>query len=226
MSNGSSFLTFRDPGTFEILGQVQVTSDGVSVGNLNELECVGRLVYANVYLTDTIVRIHADTGVVLTEIDASDLLTPADQAAAGVLNGIAFDPITEHFFLTGKLWPQVFEVGFDFDPYGNGPCEVATLSEVGGVMLERDDADGVRFSWDPDPMASRYHVNSVDSIQHASPPGPHRPDLPGGFGVARCNAVAPQTSCTDPYAALDPEPLLFYQVYSACGPTGAEEGPP
>jgi glutaminyl-peptide cyclotransferase len=224
MSNGSSLLFFRDPATFQIVGQVVVTLDGSPLDNLNELECVGSVVYANVWLTDTIVRIDVATGVVLTEIDASGLLTPEEQQQADVLNGIAFDPSTEHFFLTGKLWPKVFEVAFDFNPYG--PCAVGRLSEVTGVLVGKDGSGGLVFHWDPDLLASEYHVNSGTSTSDLQPPGLHRPDLPGGHGVAQCDAFDRTTSCTDPDGISDPAPLLFYQVYAACGPLGADEGPP
>ena len=118
MSDGSSRLFFRSPDTFDLLGEVQVARGGTPVSRLNELECVGRLVYANVWQTDTIVRVDPSSGEVLATIDASGLLTAAEGAEADVLNGIAFDPATGHFFLTGKLWPKLFEVRFNFDPLG------------------------------------------------------------------------------------------------------------
>jgi hypothetical protein len=226
MTDGSSTLFFRDPDTFQLLGQIGVTRDGSSVSNLNELECVGNLVYANVWLTDAILRIDPANGVVLTEIDARGLLTPEEQSQANVLNGITFDPVTEHFFLTGKFWPKVFEVVFDFDPYGFGPCDVPELSVIGGLKLGKDVSGGITFSWNPDPWASEYHVNSVTQAEHVTPPGPHRMDVAGAFGFAECDAQDPFTSCTDPNGTTDPEPILYYQVFSACGPTGAEEGPP
>jgi hypothetical protein len=116
MSDGSSKLTFRDPKSFAVTGEISVTSDGAPVNNLNELECVGSLVYANVWQTDTIVRIDASSGRVLTRIDASGLLTPSEASRADVLNGVAFDAKSGHFFITGKLWPKLFEVRFAFDP--------------------------------------------------------------------------------------------------------------
>jgi glutaminyl-peptide cyclotransferase len=112
MSDGSSTLTWRDPNDFSVLGQVAVTDAGVPVTNLNELECVGNDVYANIWQSNAIVRIDGQSGAVLTLIQASGLLTSAERAGADVLNGIAFDPATKHFFLTGKLWPKVFEVEF------------------------------------------------------------------------------------------------------------------
>jgi glutaminyl-peptide cyclotransferase len=112
MSNGSSNLTFRDPQTFAVAGTVGVTLKGQPVERLNELECVGQHVYANVWQTDTIVRIHAETGRVDATIDASGLLSPEDRIGVDVLNGIAYDPERDVFLITGKLWPRLFEVRF------------------------------------------------------------------------------------------------------------------
>ncbi len=112
MSNGSSTLTYRDPETFEPLDEVSVTREGTPLHNLNELECVDGLVFANVWLTDEIVAIGPD-GVVLAVIDASALDEElADVPGRDVLNGIAFDPASDTFLLTGKLWPTTFEVRF------------------------------------------------------------------------------------------------------------------
>ena len=115
MSNGSAFLSIRDAKTFAVLNSVHVMLNGAPVNMLNELECVGGSVYANVWLTDHIVRIDAASGRVTAVIDASGLLTQAERAAAGsdgVLNGIAYDPATDTFFITGKRWPKLFEVTF------------------------------------------------------------------------------------------------------------------
>lgn len=112
MSDGSSSLTFRDPASFEPTGQISVTLAGRAVERLNELECVDGSVYANVWQTDYIVKIDAGTGVVTGLVDASGLLTPAERRAADVLNGIAYDPRTRRFLITGKYWPKLFEVDF------------------------------------------------------------------------------------------------------------------
>lgn len=114
MSDGTSRLTFRDPKTFEPVGHVDVTRDGEPVDQLNELECTGDgSVYANVYQTDTLVRIDPDTGAVTADIDASGLLRPAElRGGAQELNGIAAVPGGEEFLLTGKRWPRMFRVGF------------------------------------------------------------------------------------------------------------------
>ena len=112
MSNGSSTLTIRDSDTFEVVDQIYVSRNGSPVMNLNELECVGKEIYANIYLSDRIVRIARDTGKVLADIDASGLLSFTEGLRADVLNGIAYDPENETFLITGKLWPKLFEVKF------------------------------------------------------------------------------------------------------------------
>jgi glutaminyl-peptide cyclotransferase len=111
MSDGTAALAFRDPDTFEALGSVEVTLTGRPVEQLNELECVGGLVMANVWLTDTIVIVDPDTGVVAGTIDAAGLQDALSSTEGiDVLNGIAWDEDTGSLYLTGKLWPEIFEV--------------------------------------------------------------------------------------------------------------------
>lgn len=112
MSNGSNQLTFRDPATFAALGTVTVHSGSQTFDQLNELECAGGSVYANVWQTDTILRIDPGNGEVTAVIDASGLLTDAQRQQADVLNGIAAIPGSDEFLLTGKLWPEMFRVKF------------------------------------------------------------------------------------------------------------------
>lgn len=114
MSDGSPTLTMRDPETFEALETVEIKLDGQPVERLNELECVDGFVYANIWQTDTIVKID-EAGRVVEEIDASNLLPEAERAQLvpdAVLNGIAYDAEAGTFFLTGKLWPKMLEVRF------------------------------------------------------------------------------------------------------------------
>jgi glutaminyl-peptide cyclotransferase len=113
MSDGSESLTFRDRQTFATLGSVKVARDGQPVRNLNELECVQGAVYANIWMTDSIVRIDPSSGAVTGWIDASGLLTRDERARADVLNGIAYVPERDSFLITGKLWPRLFEVRFE-----------------------------------------------------------------------------------------------------------------
>jgi glutamine cyclotransferase len=114
-SDGSHRLIFRDPTTFAVTRQLAVTQGGQPVSALNELECVGDVVYANIWLTDRIVEISKLNGNVRATIDASGLLSPAERAALAheaTLNGIAHDPANGTFILTGKLWPKLFRVRF------------------------------------------------------------------------------------------------------------------
>ena len=112
MSDGTNQLYFRDRSTFAVQRKVSVTQDGVPRDQLNELECVDGQVYANVWQTDTIVRIDPASGKVTAVIDATGLLTAAEANGVDVLNGIAYDPSTKTFLLTGKYWPTLFEVRF------------------------------------------------------------------------------------------------------------------
>lgn len=111
-SDGSARLIFRDPRTLARTGERVVTLRGRPVPKLNELECVGDSVYANVWPSHRIVRIDAGTGTVTAQIDASGLLTAREQQHAEVLNGIAAVPGTGEFLLTGKWWPKIFRVAF------------------------------------------------------------------------------------------------------------------
>ncbi len=112
MTDGSDRLTFRDPQTFAVLGEVHVTAGGQPLSQLNELECVEGAVYANVWQKDDIVRIDPASGKVTAVIDASGLLTAAERQRVDVLNGIVWDPARKSFLITGKLWPKMFEVTF------------------------------------------------------------------------------------------------------------------
>lgn len=112
MSNGSDLLMFRDPDTFELIGEQRVRLRGQPLRRLNELECVDGAVYANVWGEDYLVRIDPVTGRVTDYIDATGLLKGEDLVGAEVLNGIAYDPTAETFYITGKWWPKMFEVRF------------------------------------------------------------------------------------------------------------------
>ncbi|MFE9129469.1 glutaminyl-peptide cyclotransferase [Streptomyces sp. NPDC003328] len=111
-SDGSARLAFRDPGTLASRGEVTVTEEGRPVTGLNELECVGTAVYANVLPTDRILRIDPATGAVTASIDASGLLHDDEIVEGSVLNGVAAVPGTDQFLVTGKFWPRMFRVAF------------------------------------------------------------------------------------------------------------------
>lgn len=112
LSDGSSVLHFLDPRTFREVRRISVVDDrGQPLVNLNELEYVRGQIYANLWQTDWIVRISPRTGKVLGWIDLSGLMDKGQFTDPdAVLNGIAYDPKSDLFFVTGKLWPKLFVI--------------------------------------------------------------------------------------------------------------------
>jgi glutaminyl-peptide cyclotransferase len=111
LSDGTEHLRFLQPDTFREIRLVAVTDEGAPVRNLNELEYVGGEVYANVWHTDRIARISPQSGRVVGWIDLRGLMSTGyllDPEA--VLNGIAYDAASHRLFVTGKLWPRLFEI--------------------------------------------------------------------------------------------------------------------
>jgi glutamine cyclotransferase len=111
MSDGTSTLYFLDPGSFKEIGRIEVSDNSGPVTRLNELEYVRGEIYANVWQTDRIARISPETGKVTGWIEMDGLLDQEVlRAPVDVLNGIAYDAATDRLFVTGKLWPKVFEI--------------------------------------------------------------------------------------------------------------------
>lgn len=110
MSDGTSTLYFLDPETFADLGSVSVTDDSGQVEWLNELEYIDGEVFANIWYSDVIVIIDPSTGDVTGQIDLTGLLDPPHSNPEAMLNGIAHDAFTGQLFVTGKLWPTLFEI--------------------------------------------------------------------------------------------------------------------
>jgi glutaminyl-peptide cyclotransferase len=111
MSDGTAWLRFLDPATQKETGRIQVRDGETPIVKLNELEYVKGEVLANVWETDRIARISLKTGRVTGWIDLKGLLSPRDVAqGANVLNGIAYDAARDSLFVTGKLWPKLFEI--------------------------------------------------------------------------------------------------------------------
>ena len=112
MSDGSSVLRILDPDTLATVGSIMVTADGVPVTNLNELEWVDGEIYANIWLTNRIARIDPTTGHVVGWIDLTGLfdVNTLPRPIDDVLNGIAWDARHDRLFVTGKNWPQLFEI--------------------------------------------------------------------------------------------------------------------
>ena len=111
LSDGTSVLRLLDPSTFKEVGKIPVTDNGKPVFNLNELEYIHGEIYANIWQTDRIARISAATGSVLAWIDLSGLRpSSVRQNDSAVLNGIAYDSRQDRLFVTGKLWPSLYEI--------------------------------------------------------------------------------------------------------------------
>ena len=130
MDSGSNMLLYRDPATFKIIKSIAVTgvpplpSTGttrVEPAFINELEYVDGFIYSNVWGTDYILKIDPSNGRVVAKADLSTIIgtnVPGGLSdnlvqLGAVLNGIAYDPIGKRFFITGKLWPKVFEIKFN-----------------------------------------------------------------------------------------------------------------
>jgi glutamine cyclotransferase len=117
-SDGTAQLHFLDPKTFATTGSVEVRDGAAPVSQLNELEYAKGLVYANLWHDDRVAIIAPTTGQVVGWLDLHALRAqlnppPGWHSDDDVLNGIAFDPRSGHFFLTGKCWPRLFEIAVD-----------------------------------------------------------------------------------------------------------------
>ena len=112
MSDGSDALYFLDPSDYSLQGSIRVTADGEPVKGLNELEYINDMIYANLWPSTWIAIISPDTGEVTGRIDLSGIMDEGGipERRVDVLNGIAYDPSEDRLFVTGKLWPSLFEI--------------------------------------------------------------------------------------------------------------------
>jgi glutamine cyclotransferase len=111
LSDGSATLRFLNPDTFQVVRTIHVTDHGTPVKELNELEYIHGQIYSNVWYSNKIARISPQTGKVLGWIDLSGLVQSLNlQNPDAVLNGIAYDSQHDRLFVTGKLWPKLFEI--------------------------------------------------------------------------------------------------------------------
>lgn len=111
MSDGSHKIYFRNPETFAVEREIEVFTNRGPIGNLNELEYIDGKIYANVYTANRIVVVDPNTGNVESVIDC-DLLALDHRGSGEVLNGIAYNPVSQKVYLTGKEWPELLEVSF------------------------------------------------------------------------------------------------------------------
>ena len=140
MSNGSSELSFRDPLTFEVIRSVTVLSNDEEVNRLNELECVGSTVYANVWGQDRIIAINSSSGIVEFHVSASSLAANQGETKNEVLNGIAYDQGADAFWITGKNWTEMYLVSFESNPTNdqNASTEIGRQHPPTASLLERN----------------------------------------------------------------------------------------
>lgn len=111
LSDGSDQLFFVDPATFQPVKQVGVKIEGRPVNQLNELEYINGEVWANVWMSQQLVRINPETGQVTAVVDLTGLVNQTETGGSeAVLNGIAWNAATEQLFVTGKLWSHLFEI--------------------------------------------------------------------------------------------------------------------
>lgn len=111
MSDGTPVIRVLDPSTLKEVQRFTVEDRGTPIEQLNELEFVDGEIFANVWQTDRIARIAPQSGKVVGWIDLKGLLSPIYRLGEGaVLNGIAYDSSQKRLFVTGKLWPSIFQI--------------------------------------------------------------------------------------------------------------------
>ena len=111
ISNGTAVINCIDPEQFTVVRKINVHDGKTTIGNLNELEFIRGEIWANIFTENVIARISPETGKVLGWVDLSLLynLLPVN-CRVDVLNGIAYDQENDRIFVTGKLWPKIFEI--------------------------------------------------------------------------------------------------------------------
>jgi len=114
MSDGTNTITYLDPETLLPIKTISVTENGYVKDNLNELEFINGYLYANIWTTNTIVKIDTTSGKITGEIDLTSLADEAKNIYPGSLemNGIAYDSATDKILITGKMWPKIYEIKF------------------------------------------------------------------------------------------------------------------
>ncbi|NOX47971.1 MAG: glutaminyl-peptide cyclotransferase [Chlorobi bacterium] len=114
MSDGTHVLTYIDPKGFRVTKKLKVTQNGYLVDYLNELEFVKGFIYANVWTKNHIVKIDTANGHVVGILDLEGLFLDAKSKNRyiDVMNGIAYNPVSGHLFVTGKMWPNIYELDF------------------------------------------------------------------------------------------------------------------
>ena len=115
MSDGTGTLTYLDPATLGAVRSLTITENGMARDSLNELEYIKGYIYANIWLNNTIIKIDPKDGKVVGKLDLTSLVLETRQTTpqVDVLNGIAYDSATDKIYVTGKLWPTIYQVSFN-----------------------------------------------------------------------------------------------------------------
>jgi glutamine cyclotransferase len=115
MSDGTNNLTYLNPTDFSVVKTLGVTENGFALDFINELEYINGFIYANVWMTNFIVKIDPNSGAVVGKLDLGELYNECKKTniALGEMNGIAFDAANNKVLVTGKMWPTVFEIAFN-----------------------------------------------------------------------------------------------------------------
>ena len=136
MSDGTPAIRVLDAATFEEQRHFTVQDGGTPIDQLNELEFVEGEIFANVWQTDRIARISPQSGRIVGWIDLKGLLSPIYRLETGaVLNGIAYDSHQKYLFVTGKLWPSIFEIHLVLQ---TPPIESIVYLKVSGYFFESE----------------------------------------------------------------------------------------
>jgi glutamine cyclotransferase len=114
MSDGTSNISYLDPNTFRLAKVLGVTDNNGPVSNINELELIKGYLYANQWQTNYILKIDTSSGKVVGKLDFDSIVREEANKFPGseVLNGIAYDSASGKIYITGKLWPNIFEIKF------------------------------------------------------------------------------------------------------------------
>lgn len=116
MTDGTNILTYIEPNTLGVIKTVSVSENGYSTDNLNEMEYINGYIYANIWTTNTIIKINPSDGKVVGKLDLTSMANEAKNIYPGSLemNGIAYDNIKDRILVTGKLWPKIYEIKFSY----------------------------------------------------------------------------------------------------------------
>lgn len=114
MSDGTSYITYLDPTSFAVTKVLDVAENNYVLVNINELEYIKGFIYANIWMTNTIVKIDSNTGDVVGKMDLTSIAeeSKTKNSGAAEMNGIAYDSISNKILVTGKLWPTIYEIKF------------------------------------------------------------------------------------------------------------------